>query len=71
MKVVDVIATILLIIGGLVWGGVGVADFNPIMWIFIAVPKMQHFLYIAFGLAALWKLGRCCTCRCKCTRCGK
>ena len=59
MKFLDLLATILLVISGLVWGGVGVADFNPLMWIFISIPKLLHFVYILFGLAALWKIGRC------------
>lgn len=56
MKILDVIATILLLFGGLNWGMVGVADFNVVMWVFIAMPKVQHALYISIGLAAIWKI---------------
>ncbi|GEM_PF-6962331 len=59
MKLLDLLATILLVLSGLTWGGVGVADFNPFMWVFIAMPKLLRFVYLAFGLAALWKIGRC------------
>ena len=58
MKTLDAIAKILLVISGLVWGGVGVADFNVVMWIFIALSKVQHLIYILFGLAAIWVIVR-------------
>lgn len=58
MKILDRLAKILLVIGGLAWGGVGVADFNFIMWIFIAMSRVQHLLYILFGLSALWVIAR-------------
>ncbi|MBX9743757.1 MAG: DUF378 domain-containing protein [Chlamydiales bacterium] len=58
MKTLDTIAKVLLIIGGLNWGTVGIADFNMIMWVFIAMRNVQHLFYIAFGLAALWTLWR-------------
>jgi uncharacterized membrane protein YuzA (DUF378 family) len=54
MKIIDVIAAILLLFGGLNWGLIGVADFNVIMWVFIAMSNVQHLLYICMGLAALW-----------------
>ncbi|MES2344632.1 MAG: DUF378 domain-containing protein [Chlamydiota bacterium] len=56
MKITNAIATILLLFGGLNWGLVGVADFNVIMWVFIAMPLVQHIIYIAIGLAAIWKI---------------
>lgn len=58
MKHLDLVAFILLIIGGLNWGIVGVADFNVIGWIFQAVPVISKIIYIFVGLAALWKLYR-------------
>ncbi len=56
MKLCNKIATILLIFGGLNWGLVGVADFNVIMWVFIAQHNVQHLIYILIGLAAIWKI---------------
>ena len=68
MIVLDKIALGLLLFGGLNWGLVGVADFNVIMWVFIAMPKIQHLIYILMGLAALWRIvfyksirRRCCS----------
>jgi uncharacterized membrane protein YuzA (DUF378 family) len=60
MKILDKIAVILLVIGGLNWGTVGVADFNMIMWVFITMWMVQHIIYIAFGLAAIWVIIRAC-----------
>jgi uncharacterized membrane protein YuzA (DUF378 family) len=59
MKALDRIAVLLMVIGCLDWGMVGLADFNAIMWVFIAMPRIQHLLYLLFGLAALWTIGRC------------
>ncbi len=58
MKILDGLAKILLVIGGIAWGGVGVADFNFIMWTFFALSKVQHFLYLLIGLSALWVIAR-------------
>jgi uncharacterized protein len=54
VKIIDMIAMILLLFGGLNWGLVGVADFNVIMWVFIAMSTLQHIIYIFIGLAAIW-----------------
>lgn len=54
MKIIDAIAMTLLVFGGLNWGLVGVADFNIIMWVFIAMYHVQHLIYIAIGLSAIW-----------------
>lgn len=59
MKGVDIIAAILLIIGGLNWGLVGVANFNFVSWLFATMPVLQHIIYILVGLAALWQIVQC------------
>ena len=58
INLLDRIATILLLIGGLNWGLVGVADFNVIMWLFVAKTTLQHAIYILIGAAAIWKIVR-------------
>jgi uncharacterized membrane protein YuzA (DUF378 family) len=58
MKALDTIAMILLLIGGLNWGCVGVADFNFIMWTFIAMSTLQHAIYTSIGIAAIWTVVR-------------
>ncbi len=54
MKILDVIAIFLVLLGALNWGTVGVADFNALMWIFIAMSKVQHAIYTLTGLSAIW-----------------
>ena len=56
MKVIDVIAKILLLIGGLNWGFIGAFDFNFIMWLFGMTPALMKFIYILVGLSALWHI---------------
>jgi uncharacterized membrane protein YuzA (DUF378 family) len=58
MKTLDGLAKILLVLGGLAWGGVGVADFNYIMWTFFALSRVQHLIYLLFGLSAIWVVAR-------------
>ncbi len=58
MKILDRIAIILLVIGGLNWGTIGIADFNMIMWVFIAMRMLQHMIYVLIGLAAIWVILR-------------
>jgi len=59
MKPLDVIATILLVIGGLNWGLVGLFDFNLVKAIF-GEGAFARIIYTIVGLAAvydaiLWK----------------
>ena len=59
MKVLNRIAIILLLISGLNWGLVGLADFNIFMWILFDMRIAQHLLYILFGIAALYNIVFC------------
>lgn len=59
MKVIDVLAIILLVIGGLIWGIVGVSNFNLVTWLFVTQPVVQHSIYILIGLAAVWRIVQC------------
>jgi uncharacterized membrane protein YuzA (DUF378 family) len=58
VKIVDKIAMILLVLSGLTWGSVGVADFNGFMWVFFDMRMVQHTIYVLFGLAAIWVIVR-------------
>ena len=64
MSALDWIAMILLIVGGLNWGLVGLADFNLVAAIFGDDSALSRIVYILVGLSALWclytaaKLGR-------------
>lgn len=57
MHIIDLIALILLIVGGLNWGLVGVANFNLVSTLFDSL-QITHIVYIVVGLAAVWKIVR-------------
>ncbi|OGN59384.1 MAG: DUF378 domain-containing protein [Chlamydiae bacterium RIFCSPHIGHO2_12_FULL_27_8] len=62
MKKLDLIAWILLIIGGINWGFVGVVDFNIIDYIFgkIWIDKVLYFLVGVSAIYALVNFKHCC-----------
>jgi uncharacterized protein len=68
MKILDMICSILLIIGGLNWGLVGVADFDLVAMIFGAGSMLSRLVYCLVGLSAVYKLYSCCGC---CSKSGK
>ena len=59
MKVVDIIAWILLLIGGLNWGTVGVAHFNFVDTILGADTAVTRLVYVLVGLSAIYSIVRC------------
>ncbi|KAF3361693.1 Uncharacterized protein PHSC3_001816 [Chlamydiales bacterium STE3] len=56
MKNLEVIATILLLIGGLNWGLVGLFDFNLVTFLFGQFPAIVRAIYAVVGLAALYQV---------------
>ncbi|MBS0652557.1 MAG: DUF378 domain-containing protein [Verrucomicrobia bacterium] len=56
----DKTAMVLLLLAGLNWGLVGIADFDLISWMFGSMSAMQHIFYVAFGLSAIWAIVRLC-----------
>jgi uncharacterized membrane protein YuzA (DUF378 family) len=56
MRAIDILSSILLVIGGLNWGLMGVANFNFVVWLFSTMPVLQHICYIVIGLAAVWQI---------------
>lgn len=56
MKALDVIAAVLLVIGGLNWFLVGALDFDLVKFIFGSVPPIQKAIYIVVGLAAFYQI---------------
>lgn len=56
MKNLDVIAAILLVIGGLVWGLIGLFNFNLVEFIFGQIPVLARIIYSLVGLAALYQI---------------
>lgn len=56
MKLIDVIAAILLVIGGLNWGLTGIFGFNLVEFIFGSFPIITKIIYGLVGLSALWQI---------------
>ncbi len=57
MKVLDVIVTVLLVIGGLNWGLVGFFNFNLISMLFGEASAISRLIYALVGLGALYEFG--------------
>ena len=57
MKALDVIATILVIVGGLNWGLVGIADFNLVTAL-LGQTVLASIVFGLVGLAALYFVAR-------------
>lgn len=55
MKNLDVLAAILLVIGGLNWGLVGLANFDLVASIFGSGASLARVVYAVVGLAALYQ----------------
>ena len=55
MKILDVIVTILLIVGGLNWGLIGVANYNAVSRLADSAA-ITNIIYVLVGLAAVYKL---------------
>jgi uncharacterized membrane protein YuzA (DUF378 family) len=53
---VDLIALILVIVGGLNWGLVGLVDFNLVASIFGEGSTLSRIIYILVGIAALYMI---------------
>lgn len=56
MRVINVIALILILIGGLNWGLVGFFDYNLVDAIFGADSTGSRVIYAIVGVAALYKV---------------
>ena len=56
MKNLDLVATILLVVGGLNWGLVGAANFDLVAAIFGPMSPLSRIVYVLVGLAALYRL---------------
>jgi uncharacterized membrane protein YuzA (DUF378 family) len=54
--IIDMIAWILILIGGINWGLVGFFDFNLVTYIFGDMSTASRAIYAVVGLAALYGL---------------
>ena len=57
MKVLDIIVTVLLLIGALNWGFVGFFEFNLVSAMFGEAGVLGRLFYAVVGLAALYEIG--------------
>jgi len=55
MKKLDIIAAVLLVIGGLNWGMVGLFDFNLVATLFGSSSLVSNLVYIVVGLSAAYQ----------------
>ena len=54
MKIIDIIALVLIIIGALNWGLVGLFNFNLVEAIFGVMTWITRIIYILVGISGLW-----------------
>jgi uncharacterized membrane protein YuzA (DUF378 family) len=55
MKTLDVVAAVLLVVGGLNWGLVGVAQFDLVATLFGTMTAASRIVYALVGLGALYQ----------------
>lgn len=56
MKNLDLVATVLIVVGGLNWGLVGAANFDLVAAIFGPMSPLSRIVYVLVGLAALYRI---------------
>ena len=56
MKVIDKIALVLVIIGAIVWGIIGIFNFNVVDAIFGIDSIVSRIIYILVGISGLWAI---------------
>ena len=54
LNVIDWIAMILVIVGGLNWGLIGLADFDLVATLFGAMSVLSRVVYVLVGLSAVY-----------------
>ncbi len=56
MKALNILTLILVIVGGLNWGLVGLANFDLVATLFGAGSLLARLVYVVVGLSAIWQL---------------
>lgn len=56
MKIIDTIALILVIIGAIVWGLIGLFNFNLVEAIFGNMTIISRIIYTLVGISGLWAI---------------
>ena len=55
-NVLDMVALILVIVGGLNWGLVGLLNINLVTLLFGSIPILVQIVYILVGISALYMI---------------
>tara|TARA_Y100000031_G_C8241857_1_gene396059 strand:- start:2925 stop:3131 length:207 start_codon:yes stop_codon:yes gene_type:complete len=63
MSQLDMLGWALLVIGGLNWGLVGFFQYNLVDSLLKEGSSASRVVYAAIGLAALWALAQCSSCK--------
>lgn len=62
MKVLDIVAAVLLVVGGLNWGLVAVAEFDLVAWVvglsFGETNALSRVVYGLVGLSAVYQIAQ-------------
>lgn len=56
MRILDKIALVLVIVGSIVWGIIGIFDFNIVDAIFGNSSLLSRIIYILVGISGLWAI---------------
>lgn len=56
MKILDVLAAILLVIGGVNWFLFGIFEFDIVKFLFGSFVAIQKIVYVLVGLAAFYQI---------------
>ena len=56
MRTIDVIAAILLVIGGINWGLVGLLNLDLVEFLFSSVPVLMNAVYTLVGVSAVYQI---------------
>ncbi len=54
MDIIEKIALVLVIVGGLNWGLYGLFSFDLVAALFGSIPILSRIVYVAIGLSALY-----------------
>lgn len=56
MKIIDNIALVLVIIGAIVWGLIGLFNFNLVETIFGNMSVISRIIYVLVGISGIWAI---------------
>ena len=56
MKVIDIIALVLIIVGAINWGLIGIFNFNLVETLFGGFSVISRIVYILVGISGLWSI---------------